>query len=82
MHVCVCVYVWCVCVYAVCMCCVVCSIEHLWKSEDKLSHSVLSFHHVGTGDQTQVSRLGSKHLCSMDYFIVQWLHFHNIKSVN
>lgn len=30
---------------------------HLWKSEDNLLELVLSFYHVGSGDQTQAISL-------------------------
>lgn len=34
---------------------------HMWKSEDKLLESVISFHQVVAGDRTQVFRLVCKH---------------------
>lgn len=37
-----------------------CSSVHIWRSEDNGWASVLFFHHVGAGDQTQVFRLGCK----------------------
>lgn len=33
---------------------------HMWKSEDKLLESLISFHPVGAGDRTQISRLARK----------------------
>lgn len=33
---------------------------HVWKSQDSLWKSILSFHHVHSGYQTQVIGLGSK----------------------
>jgi hypothetical protein len=35
---------------------------HLWRSEDGLLGLALFFYHVGPGDQTQVDRLGSRHI--------------------
>ena len=35
---------------------------HGWRLEDNLWGSVLSFHHVGPGNQAQVIRLGGKHV--------------------
>lgn len=35
--------------------------ERAWRSEDNLWKLVLSFHHVGPGDQTQLARLSHKH---------------------
>lgn len=32
----------------------------MWRSEDNLWASFLSFYHVGAGDQTQATRLGDK----------------------
>lgn len=32
----------------------------MWRSEDNLGGSVLSFHHVGSGDWTQTARLAGK----------------------
>lgn len=40
---------------------------HTWKSEDKLLESLISFHHVGAGDRTQISRLALKHLCPLSH---------------
>lgn len=34
----------------------------LWRTEDNFKELVLSSHHVGSRDQTQAVRLGSKHL--------------------
>lgn len=33
-----------------------------WVSEDNLQESVLSFHHIGSGNQTQVVKFNRKHL--------------------
>ena len=40
----------------------VCTMRGMWKSEGNFVGVVLSFYHVGPRDQTQVIRLGSKHL--------------------
>lgn len=37
-------------------------LRHMWRAEDNLSGLVLSFYCVGPRDQTQVLRLGGKHL--------------------
>ena len=59
MYVCVCVYM---CVY---MCeCYSC----VWRLENNLKESVLSFHHVHSGDQT----FGSKHFNLLSHFF--WTH--------
>jgi len=54
--VCACVFVGmcvCVCVFVgMCVCLCVC-----WGSEDNSQESVLSFHRLGSGDQTQIIRL-------------------------
>ena len=42
----------CVCV-TVCVCVYPRATEHVWRSEDNLEGSVLSFHNVHSGDQTQ-----------------------------
>lgn len=82
MRVCVCM----LCMLCMCVCGVhvLCCVFHRAPVEVRRQAVPFSFlfHHVGTGDQTQVNRLDSKHLCSMDHFIAQWLHFHNTKSVN
>lgn len=39
-----------------------------WRSEGNLRKSVLSFRHVGLGNQTQVARYGSKRLYLMSLF--------------
>lgn len=41
---------------------------HMWRSEDNLQESVLSFHHVGHRDGAWVIRLGSRYLahCIVD----------------
>ena len=56
-HVCACV----VCILCVCMCVGTCR-RHVWKSEDSLLESILSFYPVGSGAQTQVTKLGGTHL--------------------
>lgn len=35
--------------------------ECVWRSEDNLQEYVFSFHHMGSGDQTQVVKLGSNY---------------------
>lgn len=35
---------------------------HTWRSENSLREWFLSFHHLSSGDQTQVVRFGSKHI--------------------
>jgi hypothetical protein len=76
-----------VCVY-VCLClCVfmLCAMLYMWRSEGNIQKLVLSFHHVGSGDQIQFIRIGGKHcysqchlaspqllICSVDGF-QQWL---------
>lgn len=35
---------------------------YVWRSEDNVEELVLSFHYMGSGDQTQDIRLGSKPL--------------------
>lgn len=37
----------------------VCTMVYMWKSEDNFQESVLTFHHVGPGDWTDVDRLGA-----------------------
>lgn len=37
------------------------AVAHVWRSDDNLWELVLSFHHVGPGEQTQAVSLGSKH---------------------
>lgn len=44
-----------------------CVTMHVWRSEDNLQESVLSFQHVVSGALTQIVRLGSKHLCPLSY---------------
>lgn len=44
---------------------------YIWKSEDNCKESVLSFHHVGLRDQTEVIRLGGKHLYPLSKIILQ-----------
>ena len=47
----------------VCVCVCVCTSQRVHKEvEDNLWESVLFFHDVGPRDQTQVVRLGTKHL--------------------
>lgn len=36
-----------------------CTTVSIWKSEDNFQRSVLSFYHIGPGDQTQVINHGS-----------------------
>lgn len=38
---------------------------HEWKSEGNLQDPILSFHHVGAGDLTQVVRHGSRYPYTM-----------------
>lgn len=35
---------------------------YMWRSEDNIDESILSFQHVGPSDQTPVVRFSSKHL--------------------
>lgn len=44
------------------MCADTSAIKCLWRSEDNLEELVLSFHHVVPEDQTQVFKLGDRHL--------------------
>lgn len=44
----------------------VCATAQLVKSEESSQDSVLSFHHVGLGDQTQIVRFGGKCLYPLD----------------
>jgi hypothetical protein len=37
---------------------------YMWRSQDNLENSVLSFHHVVLGNKAQVLKLGSRHLLS------------------
>lgn len=46
--------------FLMCMCVHMC--HGGWGSEDNLQKLILSFYHVGSGDQTEVVRLGSKYL--------------------
>lgn len=45
----------------------VCATAQLVKSEESSQDSVLSFHHVGLGDQTQVVRFGGKCLYPLEH---------------
>lgn len=36
--------------------------QHVWRSEDNFRYSALSYHHLGSGEQSQIFRLGSQHL--------------------
>lgn len=45
-----------------CACGCVCVPTCMWEPEDNFWESALSFHHVSPGVQTEVSRLGVKHL--------------------
>lgn len=49
---------------------------HVWRTIDNLWKSVLSFHHVGSGE-LQVIRLGNRHLCQLSHpnssEVVSWL---------
>lgn len=51
-------------VSGVCVCACVCihAMILMWKLEDNLSDSVLSFYHMGPRDQFPVSRFGDRHL--------------------
>lgn len=40
---------------------------NMWKSEDNMDESVLSFHHVDPSDQTPVVRFSSKHLYQLSH---------------
>lgn len=52
----------CVCVYMdVHMCVYIYTMACMRRSEDNLGEWVLSFHHVGPGDQTQIVRFGGKY---------------------
>lgn len=45
----------------ICICgCYECTIAQVWKPEDNLWGSVVSFPHVGPRDQTQAIRIGEK----------------------
>lgn len=60
----VCVHVCSVCV-SVCRVCVhvcVCTLEHMWRSEDNLQEFILSFHYVDSRYRTWVIRLGTRTL--------------------
>lgn len=46
--------------FLMCMCVHMC--HGGWGSKDNLQKLILSFYHVGSGDQTEVVRLGSKYL--------------------
>lgn len=53
---------WQVC-FKLCVCgCVLWICSCLWRSEGYLQELILLFHHVGSGDRTQIFRLGDKHL--------------------
>lgn len=41
---------------------------YLWRSEDDLCESILSFHHMGPWDQTQLIGLGDIYLLSCHSF--------------
>lgn len=38
-----------------------CMPQHVWRAEDNFREPVLSFHHMGSGDQTQVVKLGGNY---------------------
>lgn len=40
---------------------------YMWKSEDNVDKSFLSFYHVGPGDQTPVVRFSNKHLYQLSH---------------
>lgn len=52
-------------------------LEAYWKSEDSLWDSVLYFYHVGTGDQTQAIRLGSKVPLPTEPYAGPMIHIHS-----
>jgi hypothetical protein len=39
----------------------------IWQSENNFVKLVLSFHHIGPGDQSQIIRLGGKHFYPLSY---------------
>lgn len=52
-------FIWCVCVYVrICVCVCVFALMRIHMPQ----HTILSFYRVSSGDQTQVFRLGGKHL--------------------
>lgn len=44
----------------------------VWRSEDNHGESVLSCHHLGSGDQTQVDRLGGRDFYPLSHFSAQF----------
>lgn len=51
----------------------------VWRSEDNLQELVLSFHCVGSGDQTQVVRPGSKRVYPQSWLASPWQNFSVVK---
>lgn len=49
-----------------CVCCV-CVHMHVHGGQDSLQVLILTFYHVGSGDQTQVVSLGSKHIYPLSH---------------
>lgn len=46
---------------------VVCAMTCIWRSQNNLGESCLSFYHVDPGDGTQVIKLDSEHLCTLTH---------------
>lgn len=44
----------------------------VWRSEDNHQESVLSFHHLGSGDETRVDRLGGRNFYPLSHFSAQF----------
>ena len=44
----------------------------VWRSEDNHQELVLSFHHLGSGDQTRVDRLGGRDFYPLSHFSAQF----------
>lgn len=44
-----------------------CTMAHVWRSEDNLPELVPSSYHVGPGNETQVVRLGTRHLSPLNH---------------
>lgn len=44
-----------------------CATMHVERPEDNLQEPILSFHHVGPGDEIWVARFVSKHLYTLKY---------------
>lgn len=55
------------------------TIAQLGRSEDNFWGSVLSFQHVGLGDQTQVVRCGGKYLYPLSHLKWPFTYFWNVR---